>query len=105
MVLKDSSAALNDYNNYIKYYPKDSMGYWQRAILYHNLKNYTKAIVDYSKVLENSKGANDNVYYYRGICYEMLEKKTEACADFEKAKKAGNKNADARIKKLCLNPG
>jgi hypothetical protein len=56
-------------------------------------------------VLENSKGANDNVYYYRGVCYEMLEKKTEACADFEKAKKAGNKNADARIKKLCLNPG
>lgn len=31
--------------------------------------------------------------------------KTEACADFETAKKGGNKNADAQIKKLCGNPG
>ena len=101
---KDTTAALADYDTYIKFYPKDSAGFWQRGVLHHTRKDYVKAIADYSKVLEFAKGANDNVYYYRGICYELLEKKTEACADFEKAKKAGNKNADARIKKLCSPP-
>jgi len=62
-------------------------------------------VKDYTQYLQRTKAGNDNVYYYRGICYEMLEKKTEACADFETAKKGGNKNADARIKKLCGNPG
>lgn len=101
---KDTAAAMADYDTYLKHYPKDSTGYWQRAILHHNKRDYTKAIADYSKVLEFAKGTNDNVYYYRGVCYELLEKKTEACADFEKAKKAGNKSADARIKKLCGTP-
>ena len=69
------------------------------------MKNYAAAIQDYTQYLQRTRAGNDNVYYYRGTCYEMLEKKTEACADFEKAKKGGNKNADAKIKKLCGSPG
>jgi tetratricopeptide (TPR) repeat protein len=103
--LKDSTAAMADYNSYIKNFPTDSTGYWQRALLFHNMKNYAAAVQDYTQYLSRTKGANDNVYYYRGICYELSEKKTEACADFEKAKKAGNKSADAKIKKLCGSPG
>ncbi|MFZ1533549.1 MAG: tetratricopeptide repeat protein, partial [Chitinophagaceae bacterium] len=102
---KDTAAALADYNTYINFYSKDSMGYWQRGIMHHNKKDYAKAIADYTKVLEFSKGANDNVYYYRGVCYELINKNTEACADFEKAKKVGNKSAEAKIKKLCVSPG
>lgn len=105
IALKDSTGAITDYNTYIKNFPSDSVGYWQRAILYHNMKNYTAAVQDYTQYLQRTKAGNDNVYYYRGICYELLEKKTEACADFEKAKKGGNKNADAKIKKLCGSPG
>lgn len=99
--MKDTAAALQDYDTYVKNYPKDSMAYWSRGILQHNKKEYAKAIADYTKVLELSKGANDNVYYYRGQCYELLDKKTSACEDYTKAKQAGNKNAEARIKKLC----
>jgi regulator of sirC expression with transglutaminase-like and TPR domain len=44
-------------DTYIKLYPKDSSGYWQRGIIYHNLKEYSKAIADYTKVLENAKGS------------------------------------------------
>lgn len=105
IALKDSTGAINDYNTYIKNFASDSTGYWQRAILLHNMKNYAAAIQDYTQYLQRTRAGNDNVYYYRGICYEMLEKKTEACADFEKAKKGGNKNADAKIKKLCGSPG
>jgi len=46
---------------------------------------------------------NDNVYYYRGVCCELTGKITEARAGLNKAKKCGNKNADAKIKKLCGN--
>ncbi|MBK8953802.1 MAG: hypothetical protein IPM85_17815 [Chitinophagaceae bacterium] len=52
-------------------------------------------------MLEYAKGTNDNVYYYRGMCYEALGKNAEACADFNKAKEKGNKNAEAKAKKLC----
>jgi tetratricopeptide (TPR) repeat protein len=103
--LKDTTAALADYSTYIKNFPGDSTGYWQRGVVYHNVKNYEAAVKDYSQYLQRTKAGNDNVYYYRGICYDLLGKKTEACADFETAKKGGNKNADAQIKKLCGNPG
>jgi tetratricopeptide (TPR) repeat protein len=72
-----------------------------RAVIYHNQKEYAKAIADYSKYLEFAKAKSDNVYYYRGVCYENLGKTVEACADYKKAKEQGNKYVDDKIKKLC----
>ena len=99
---KDTAAGLTDYSSYVKFYPKDTTGYWQRGFIHFSKKDYANAIADYNKVLEYAKGANDNVYYYRGMSYESLGKNAEACADYNKAKEKGNKNAEAKAKKLCV---
>lgn len=98
---KDTASGLADMDTYIKLYPKDSSGYWQRGIIHHNLKEYSKAIADYTKALEYTKGKSENVYYYRAVCYELLGKLTEACADYTIAKERGKKEAGAKVDKLC----
>jgi tetratricopeptide (TPR) repeat protein len=94
---KDTTAALKDYATQIKFYPDDYVGYWNRGILLHQMKQYEQAITDYTKVIVLLPTGNDIVYVNRGKCYEAMNKKAEACSDYTFAKSKNNKDAGVRL--------
>lgn len=64
--------------------PFNFIGYYTRALVWADRKDYEKAIKDYTKAIElNLDFAN--AYYYRGLVWQNLNKNNKAIADFDKA--------------------
>lgn len=74
--------------------PKDSIAYFDRAIMRENLGDTLGAISDLTKQIEIDPKNADN-YFLRGILYHKTKMHQEALADFKKVSQIDNGNADA----------
>ncbi len=113
--LGDIKGAIADYTKSIAVYYSHSIdrkdnevcfAYYSRALAYDKLKNYSKAIQDYTKVITLNKGDNiyhkaPESYYNRGIDYLNLSKIDEACSDWRKAGEMGELGSYDLIKQHC----
>jgi tetratricopeptide (TPR) repeat protein len=76
--------------------PKDSMAYFDRAIMRENLGDTLGALSDLTKEIEIDPKSADN-YFLRGILYKNSNKYEKALSDFEKVNHLDNGNADAHF--------
>ena len=81
---------LEEYNVKIE----SSQKFFESGDLHYNLKEYQKAIADYTKVIKlNSNYAE--AYFYRGIAYDNLGEYQKAIADYNKAIEVEPNDANA----------
>jgi tetratricopeptide (TPR) repeat protein len=64
--------------------PDDAEAYYNRGIAYYDIKDYNKAINDYSKAIELNPD-DAKTYFYRGNAYGRIEDYDKAINDFSKA--------------------
>ncbi len=86
--------AENVLSQVITLFPKDSIAYFDRAIMRENLGDTLGAISDLTKEIEIDPNSADN-YFLRGILYHKTKMHQEALADFKKVTRIDNGNADA----------
>jgi tetratricopeptide (TPR) repeat protein len=77
---------------------KDENGYLLRAHSYRSLKEYDKAIADYTELI-NRKPKSASPYIGRGICEAALDKSEDAIADFDKALQLNPLGVEALIQR------
>lgn len=77
-------------------------GYFYRGVLNGELKDYQKAIDDFTKVIE-LKPDFASAYTYRGLYEYARGKKDNACSDFNKAKELGELRTQSYIDAYCAN--
>jgi tetratricopeptide (TPR) repeat protein len=91
----DSKNALADLGDLIAQRSKDSRLYFDRADMYHQLKQYQNAVADYTRGLRLAGSALKNADYWyeqRARQYDKLGKKDLAEADRIRASRSVNKN-------------
>ncbi len=71
------------FSKYIEKFSNDVNAYYNRGYARFKLKEYKKAISDFSTVLE--QGASSESYFYRGNCYYSLKDFKSAITDYTKA--------------------
>jgi tetratricopeptide (TPR) repeat protein len=76
--------------------PKDSLAYFDRAIMRENLGDIQGALSDLTKEIEINPKSADN-YFIRGLLYQKTNKYEEALSDFRKVNHLDNGNADAHF--------
>ncbi len=76
--------------------PKDSLAYFDRAIMRENLGDTLGAISDLTKEIEIDPKNADN-YFLRGILYKNSNKHEKALSDFKKVNHLDYGNADAHV--------
>ena len=83
---KDYITAIDCFTEALKLY-SDYDCYYMRALCYKELKEYTKAISDFTQYLQiaPSSQVTVDIYKKRGECHKELGKTEEAQADFDKA--------------------
>ena len=90
LYVKDNyEGAIKLYDEAIQFNPYDYFLYEKRGYCYKALKQYEKAIQDYSKAIElmpDWSYTREMLYYKRGECYKALGDEVKANADFKKAK-------------------
>jgi len=59
--------------------------YMMRGQLFFQVKDYDKAIADYTEAIELNKGKGDVIYEWRGTAYRALRRYDDAIRDFNKA--------------------
>ena len=74
--------------------PKDSIAYFDRAIMRENLGDTLGAISDLTKQIEIDPQNADN-YFLRGILYHKMKMYQEALEDFQKVNQLDAGNADS----------
>jgi tetratricopeptide (TPR) repeat protein len=74
--------------------PKDSMAYFDRAIMREHLGDTLGAIADLTREIEIDEKSADN-YFVRGILYQKTKKYSLALDDFRKVNHLDFGNADA----------
>jgi tetratricopeptide (TPR) repeat protein len=74
--------------------PKDSLAYFDRAIMRENLGDTLGAISDLTKEIEIDPKNADN-YFLRGMLYHKTKMYNEALADFKKVNQLDAGNADS----------
>jgi tetratricopeptide (TPR) repeat protein len=77
-------------------HPKDSLAYFDRAIMRENLGDTIGAISDLTKAIEIDPKSADN-FFLRGMLYKNSTKYKKALSDFEKVNHLDNGNADAHF--------
>jgi len=87
-----------NYDSYIESYPERYEGYFKRGDLYFDMKEFDKAVIDYSSVIERVE--HPTAYYNRALCYLHLGRKKEACEDIRKSAKLGY-NVSKDLMELC----
>jgi Flp pilus assembly protein TadD len=63
------------------------------------LKDYERAIQDFSKAIEYEKN-NASAYYFRSISYKQIGKVDESKSDLKKAAQLGHGQAKKAIKNM-----
>ncbi|MFC2117042.1 tetratricopeptide repeat protein [Bacteroidota bacterium] len=92
--------ALKLYNTLLeKQLPKASY-FNGRAKIFHDLKNYIKAISDYSMSLDINPH-DPEVYFNRGNCRYANRNFSAACSDWKKAVMYGHREAVIKLQKYC----
>jgi tetratricopeptide (TPR) repeat protein len=76
--------------------PKDSLAYFDRAIMRENLGDTLGALSDFTKEIEIDPKSADN-YFLRGMLYKNSNKYEKALSDFEKVNHLDHGNADAHF--------
>ena len=82
--LGDASASLPLYNRLVSLDPSAKHSYRGRASVYEYLKQYQKAIDDYTMMLKLDP-KDDDAYVYRGLAFRKLGDNKRAIADFSNA--------------------
>jgi tetratricopeptide (TPR) repeat protein len=77
---------------------KDENSYLLRAHSYRSLKQYDKAIADYTELI-NRKPKSASAYIGRGICEAAVDKTDDAIADFQKALQINPLSVEALIQR------
>lgn len=72
------------------YTPKDASLLAMRGLAYTNLKNYDKAISDFTQALQIHQ--DGKLFYYRGFCYMTQGKYTEGISDFSRSIQEDSQN-------------
>jgi tetratricopeptide (TPR) repeat protein len=80
-------SAIDNLNTLINLKPQSSKFHFIRGFFQFNLKNYTAAIVDYSRAiqLQEDKISDFNIYSERGLCKLKLKDYSGAIQDFDKS--------------------
>ena len=99
--VKNYRGALKDINKLIHMDSK----YYNLAILYRawfhiNLKNYSKAMNDYSSLIENNEYLKDS-YSNRGFIKDIFRDQKGACSDWRIGGELGNENALYAFENHC----
>jgi tetratricopeptide (TPR) repeat protein len=76
--------------------PKDSMAYFDRAIMRENLGDTLGALSDLTKEIQIDPKSADN-YFLRGMLYKNSNKYEKALFDFKKVNRLDHGNADAHF--------
>lgn len=71
------------FSKYLEKFSGDANAYYNRGYARFKLKEYKKAISDFSAVLEKSQTSES--FFYRGNCYYSLKDYENALADYTKA--------------------
>lgn len=71
------------FSKYLEKFSGDANAYYNRGYARFKLKEYKKAISDFSAVLEKSETSES--FFYRGNCYYSLKDYKNALADYTKA--------------------
>ncbi len=74
--------SLNELNNLINKYPKDTAFYYQRALTHESLKSYEAAELDFTQVIRLEAG-NGTVFSRRAAAWERLKRFEEALKDYQ----------------------
>lgn len=74
--------SLNELNNLITKYPKDTAFYYQRALTYEDLNAYEQAELDFTQVIRLGTG-NGTVFSRRAAVRERLKRFQEALEDYQ----------------------
>lgn len=88
---KEYDKGIQSYSEALKFNLKLDEIYSKRANAYYSIKNFKKAISDYTLALENNPENPEIIYILRGLSKSLLnpEDKKGACEDFRQAKKIG----------------
>ena len=80
--------AIADLSKAIELAPNAKQPYNYRGMLYYNMGDDDKAIADFSKLIDELKSNDADVFYFRGLVYLTSKKDTkQAIEDFNKALK------------------
>jgi len=74
--------------------------YLNRGNCYYNRNQFTKAIADYTRLLEIKPGFTPALSN-RGICYYFIKKTDKACADWKRAISLGDDSQKEHYEKHC----
>ena len=74
--------SLNELNNLINKYPKDTAFYYQRALTYEDLKAYEPAELDFTRIIQLG-GKDGRVFSERAAVRERLKRFEEALEDYQ----------------------
>jgi len=96
-LLKGDLGAIEDYTKAIQLNPKFVDAYYNRAMSFYNMKEYTNAIANFNNVIDLDKTFAD-AFYYRGMSKGILLDMNGACMDFVKAAELGNTEAKDILK-------
>lgn len=77
-------------------HPKDSLAYFDRAIMRENLGDTIGAISDLTKAIEIDPKSADN-FFLRGMLYKNSTKYKDALSDFQMVNRLDHENADAHF--------
>ena len=93
--------ALKDLNTLIKMDSDfNDSAIFLRGWIHINLKNYSVAMDDYSRSIENNVFLKTS-YSNRGFIKDILRDQKGACSDWEKGGKLGNEKASSAFKNHC----
>ena len=99
--INNYEGALKDINSLIKLDSNFNAGaIYFRAWFHTNLKNYSEAIDDYSKLIEK-KVYLKNSFSNRGFIKDIFRDQKGACSDWQKGGELGNEKAFSAFKEHC----
>jgi tetratricopeptide (TPR) repeat protein len=80
---KDYDEVIEILTNMLKKYPDNQpeVSYFNRGNAYRYIREYKKAVADYTKVIKIKPGYTD-AFYNRGVCFFRLEEFEKAVSDF-----------------------
>ncbi|MGQ9702164.1 MAG: tetratricopeptide repeat protein [bacterium] len=102
MHLKQNNV-IKDYTQAIKLNPKDPWGYYNRAIVYHKVRQYKETIKDYTHAIKlTSKTKQGEIFRARGAVYFHLKDYRKAIKDFDNALKRNGRTDVYAMKGAAL---